>query len=94
MAMKCPLCQQIAHVRSSEYQSDTVKCNYMQCRNIHCSCTFVTLESLSHIISRPAVDSDDNQAKTEIIKLKEPENLDTCLNKYGDNFKYKDRHAE
>ncbi|SPZ19716.1 DNA-binding transcriptional regulator [Providencia rettgeri] len=32
MAMKCPICEEIAHTRSSEYLSSQTKRSYMQCK--------------------------------------------------------------
>ncbi|MEY0696118.1 ogr/Delta-like zinc finger family protein [Providencia rettgeri] len=92
MAMKCPICEEIAHTRSSEYLSSQTKRSYMQCKNINCSCTFAVLESIDYIISQP-IQEKEIKTETSIQNVK-PKNLDRCLNKYGDNFQHKDRHAQ
>lgn len=51
--MKCPLCLQAAHTRSSMQISDSTKERYNQCRNINCGCTFKSLETITIIISKP-----------------------------------------
>ena len=52
--MRCPFCNNAAHVRTSRYLSDTVKQSYHQCVNVFCSASFRTLESLDKVISPPA----------------------------------------
>lgn len=51
----CPKCQHAAHVHISRYLSENTKERYHQCTNVHCSCTFVTLESIERFIRAPAV---------------------------------------
>jgi transcriptional regulator NrdR family protein len=51
--MNCPLCGSVAHTRSSRYLTDATKERYHQCRNINCSCTFATHESVARVIVKP-----------------------------------------
>lgn len=51
--MHCPVCNHVAHTRSSRYLSESTKERYHQCQNINCSCTFATHESVARVISRP-----------------------------------------
>lgn len=51
--MHCPLCGSVAHTRSSKYLTESTKERYHQCRNINCSCTFVTNESVARVIVQP-----------------------------------------
>ncbi|MEZ7210819.1 transcriptional regulator [Pantoea ananatis] len=51
--MKCPLCGNAAHTRSSFQVSATTKERYNQCQNINCSCTFKSHETVSEIIMKP-----------------------------------------
>jgi hypothetical protein len=53
--MHCPLCGHVAHTRSSRYLSESTKERYHQCRNINCSCTFATHESVARVITRRRV---------------------------------------
>ncbi len=53
MALKCPFCTKMAHCRSSQYETDSVKRTYYQCTNLDCSCTFTALERVDNIISKP-----------------------------------------
>ncbi|KFX10045.1 regulatory protein, partial [Pectobacterium parvum] len=48
--MHCPFCGHAAHARTSRPLSENVKQRYHQCRNIECSATFRTLESIEEII--------------------------------------------
>ncbi|WP_072034494.1 ogr/Delta-like zinc finger family protein [Pectobacterium actinidiae] len=48
--MHCPFCGHAAHARTSRSLSENVKQRYHQCRNIECSATFRTLESIEEII--------------------------------------------
>lgn len=48
--MLCPFCGHAAHARTSHILSDNVKRRYHQCRNIECSATFRTMESIEEII--------------------------------------------
>ena len=85
MSMKCPLCNQMAHTRSSFYASKETKESYYQCRNIECSCTFKTLESVSNIIRRPP-----EPKKEEPKSVKLP----SRLNRYGSGFQLSNRHIQ
>jgi len=76
MAMKCPECSMTAHTRTSEYQTGTLKKTWYQCRNIDCSCTFTTLESLDTIIMKP-------QKVDEDVPEKESPPPRQTLNRYG-----------
>ena len=51
--MRCPVCQHNSHTRTSRYLTETAKEIYYQCRNIECSCTFKTIESLDKLITSP-----------------------------------------
>ncbi|WGL95588.1 ogr/Delta-like zinc finger family protein [Arsenophonus nasoniae] len=99
MAMRCPVCGETAHVRSSYYASKTTKESYHQCRNIECSCTFKTLESLYAIIRRPLAPDEIEKKGEQNIEKEEGSNplphqpTIHCLNKYGDHFKIIDRHS-
>lgn len=99
MAMKCPVCGHIAHTRSSEYCSSQTKRSYLQCQNIHCSCTFSVLESVDYIISRPMLEPDtktlehiDNKSAIREINVSTKIN-DRCLGKYGNNHQLIDRQS-
>ncbi|MEI7219136.1 ogr/Delta-like zinc finger family protein [Pectobacterium carotovorum] len=48
--MSCPFCGHAAHTRTSKIFSNNVKRRYHQCRNIECSATFRTMESIEEII--------------------------------------------
>ncbi|WGL96241.1 ogr/Delta-like zinc finger family protein [Arsenophonus nasoniae] len=85
MAMRCPVCGETAHVRSSYYASKTTKESYHQCKNIECSCTFKTLETLYSIIRRP-LSPDEIEKKADENPLP-PKPTIHCLNKYGNNGK-------
>jgi len=61
--MRCPFCQNAAHVRTSRYLSDTVKQTYHQCVNVFCSASFRTLESLDKVISPPAEKEEEAPAQ-------------------------------
>ncbi|WP_089577796.1 ogr/Delta-like zinc finger family protein [Escherichia coli] len=52
--MRCPYCNQAAHVRTSRYLSEYVKQIYLQCVNVFCSTTFRTIESIDEVIRPPA----------------------------------------
>ncbi|HEJ9674677.1 TPA: ogr/Delta-like zinc finger family protein [Proteus mirabilis] len=100
MAMKCPICGHMAHVRSSEQCSSKTKRSYLQCQNIQCSCTFSSLESVDYIISRPMLDPDtktlehiDNKSAIKEINASTKIN-DRCLGKYGSNYQLIDRQSE
>ena len=86
MAMKCPECGTTAHTRTSEYQTGTLKKTWYQCRNIECSCTFTTLESLDAIIMKPQ--------KTAVVAEpaeEAPARLPQTLNRYGAASKLSNR---
>ncbi|WP_260524100.1 ogr/Delta-like zinc finger family protein [Serratia sp. PL7] len=51
--MNCPLCGHTAHTRSSRYLSEETKERYHQCRNVDCSCTFATHETVARLIATP-----------------------------------------
>ena len=68
--MRCPFCQNAAHVRTSRYLSDTVKQSYHQCVNVFCSASFRTLESLDKVISPPAEKEDE--APTQVTPAAAP----------------------
>lgn len=87
MTMRCPECGQQSNTRSSQYLSSTVKLSYYQCKNIHCSCTFNTMESLNRIICKTALQPEETVA---VPALQPPRNL----GRYGDSFKLKDRHQQ
>lgn len=53
--MRCPVCRQNSHTRTSRYLTETTKETYYQCRNIDCTCTFKTIESLDKMITAPAI---------------------------------------
>jgi len=53
--MHCPLCQTVAHAKSSRYISRETKERYHQCQNINCSCTFKTHETVASVIVSPGV---------------------------------------
>lgn len=88
MAMKCPECGKPAHTRSSNYLSDVTKATYYQCKNIYCSCTFTTLESLDKIICRMPKNSESQPHPLE------KSNSQHMLGKYGNSFQMKDRHQQ
>ena len=44
--MRCPLCNTAGHTREAAYLEDGSKEMIVQCRNVYCSATFVTNESL------------------------------------------------
>ncbi|MBN3065151.1 ogr/Delta-like zinc finger family protein [Pectobacterium aquaticum] len=48
--MSCPFCGHAAHTRTSKIFLNNVKRRYHQCRNIECSATFRTIESIEEII--------------------------------------------
>ena len=50
---KCVICGSNSHVRTSRYLTEETKETYYQCRNIKCSATFKTLESIDKMISKP-----------------------------------------
>lgn len=85
MTMKCPECGTAAHTRSSNYLSTVTKATYYQCRNIYCSCTFTTLESLDKIICRMPKNG-ENQPKESSSQH--------TLGKYGNSFQMKNRHQQ
>nr|WP_074168112.1 ogr/Delta-like zinc finger family protein [Candidatus Arsenophonus triatominarum] len=37
--MRCPVCKNTAHTRTSRYLTNKTKESYYQCQNIRCSCT-------------------------------------------------------
>jgi len=78
MAMKCPECGLTAHTRTSEYQTGTLKKTWYQCRNIDCSCTFTTMESLDTIIMKPLKVAQEPQPVKAV-----PHRLPQTLNRYG-----------
>ncbi|WP_213992083.1 ogr/Delta-like zinc finger family protein [Sodalis sp. dw_96] len=51
--MKCPLCGQSAHARSSRELSIETKERYNQCTNLHCGHTFITMETYIRSIMTP-----------------------------------------
>ena len=78
MVMKCLKCSTTAHTRTSEYQTGTLEKAWYQCRNIDCSCTFTTQESLDSIIMKPqkAAEAPDPAQQT-------PTRAPQTLNRYG-----------
>lgn len=52
--MNCPECGHAAHTRSSYQVSSETKERYNQCQNINCGCTFVSHESVTKIVVKPA----------------------------------------
>lgn len=80
MAMKCPECGTTAHTRTSEYQTGTLKKTWYQCRNIDCSCTFTTLESLDSIIVKPQKVAEMPEAEPV---QPAPQRQPQTLNRYG-----------
>lgn len=79
MALKCPECSAVAHARTSAYESATVKRTWYQCRNIDCSCTFTSLESVEKIIMKPSRTEDAEQLPETPVKKAH------ILNRYGSN---------
>jgi len=69
--MHCPVCRHAAHARSSRYLSEKTKERYYQCRNINCSCTFVTMESVERHIMTPGeiIPVPPHPAKEQQIKM-------------------------
>ena len=55
--MRCPICRNAAHTRTSRYITNETKEAYYQCQNIDCSCTFKTTESISKILSLPCMNN-------------------------------------
>ncbi|ATZ13191.1 ogr/Delta-like zinc finger family protein [Erwinia amylovora] len=51
--MRCPVCNNASHTRTSRYISEQTKEAYYQCQNIRCSCTFKTIESVAKILTKP-----------------------------------------
>ncbi|CAX57465.1 Levansucrase regulator [Erwinia pyrifoliae Ep1/96] len=51
--MRCPICNNASHTRTSRYISGQTKEAYYQCQNIRCSCTFKTIESVTKILRKP-----------------------------------------
>lgn len=87
MTMRCPECGQPSNTRSSEYLSPVTKLTYYQCKNIYCSCTFNTMESLNRIICKTS----------KIITEPSPAvlpRLPQTIGRYGNSFKRKDRHQQ
>ncbi|TYL43727.1 MULTISPECIES: ogr/Delta-like zinc finger family protein [Dickeya] len=52
--MRCPLCGQAAHTRSSHEVTSHTKERYNQCTNINCGHTFITMETFIRSIVVPA----------------------------------------
>ena len=52
--MRCPICNQTSHTRTSRYLTDGIKEVYYQCQNLQCSSTFKTIESIEKILSKPS----------------------------------------
>lgn len=77
MALKCPECGEVAHTRTSAYESSTVKRTWYQCRNIECSCTFTALESVEKIIMKPGRTNDAGELPEP------PERKPQVLGRYG-----------
>ncbi|UQT02565.1 zinc finger protein [Serratia phage vB_SmaM-ChibiTotoro] len=61
MSMNCPECGGTAHVRSSRYLHDHLIERYQQCRNIECSTTFATHETLARIVVKPTKPDGDGK---------------------------------
>ncbi|WP_430306721.1 ogr/Delta-like zinc finger family protein [Serratia sarumanii] len=61
--MHCPECQSAAHTRSSRMVTEQTKERYHQCRNLECSCTFVTHESYARIVAKPQKVTDSSSRK-------------------------------
>ncbi|MEG0055145.1 MAG: ogr/Delta-like zinc finger family protein [Hafnia sp.] len=53
--MRCSLCGQAAHARSSIEMTITTKERYYQCTNINCGHTFIAHETYVRSIVRPNV---------------------------------------
>lgn len=87
MTMRCPECGQTAHTRSSEYLSPVTKLSYYQCKNIYCSCTFNTMESLNRVICKTTKQADETSQLT-LPKLPQ------TIGRYGNSCKLKDRHQQ
>ncbi len=87
MSMRCPECGQVANTRSSEYLSPVTKLSYYQCKNIYCSCTFTTLESLNRVICK-MVRQTEEPSPAPVPKLPQ------TIGRYGDSCKLKDRHQQ
>ncbi|PVZ85147.1 hypothetical protein C9426_20860 [Serratia sp. S1B] len=86
MAHKCPECGSMAYTRTSSYEAPTVKRSWYQCRNIECSCTFTTLESIDKIIVKP-LHHEQAAANTPV----EPVNQRRTLGRYGSACKLSSR---
>lgn len=54
MAMQCPHCSSPAHTRTSRYMSPTCKESYMQCSNLRCGFTFVSITEVARTLSPSA----------------------------------------
>lgn len=55
MAFTCPLCHHTARVRTSVKMSDRTRRRYCQCQNLLCGCTFVTLDTVEYILTKPVL---------------------------------------
>ncbi|WP_265497586.1 MULTISPECIES: ogr/Delta-like zinc finger family protein [Providencia] len=58
--MKCPLCGELARIRTSRYITNETKENHNQCQNVNCSATFISHESISRFIVRPKLIEERN----------------------------------
>ncbi|AOM39468.1 ogr/Delta-like zinc finger family protein [Xenorhabdus hominickii] len=53
MAFTCPQCGAVAKTRTSEMMSEETRCNYHQCQNILCGCTFTAITTIERYLTRP-----------------------------------------
>ncbi|MEG3690421.1 ogr/Delta-like zinc finger family protein [Escherichia coli] len=52
----CPSCGHVAHTRRAHFMDDGTKIMIAQCRNIYCSATFKTHESICAVIRSPVTE--------------------------------------
>ncbi|MBK4124481.1 ogr/Delta-like zinc finger family protein [Enterobacter roggenkampii] len=53
--MNCPLCGHAAHTRSSFPVTKETKERYYHCQNINCCCSFVSMETVVRLITKPTL---------------------------------------
>ncbi len=69
--MRCELCGHMAHTRSSQTVTTTTTERYLQCTNINCGHTFVTMETKVRSIMvpgaiQPVLPHDDKNGQQQI----------------------------
>lgn len=87
MALKCPECGSISHARTSAYEAPSVKRTWYQCRNLDCSCTFIALESVERIMTKPQKVGEVENAGAQQTAGRQPQ----TLNRYGSASKLSKR---